>query len=352
LYIAKASYDRSKRQDALRKNCLQDKILHVLIESELGQHEASAELIARLMDSCACPNRVQVHVLEHVSSIKAHDLLTPALARSSLSQSRYATYFSEQVHILKVHQSRALIGPRAYQHLLSTLEHLAPDDIIVLMPHQPLTLVADWDVTVRMDFSGKDNAIVTYPMLTPTAEDWTSYFTSLPEPAAFFVLNENLDLVARPMARPAMVPAFGISLRHPFAGQRANMELFLSNLVAHNLTEDLAISALAKALQIDVVHSSKLLAKCANQRRFANRRTNLSALHKLVASSPELSEDGENAAVQHSLYEMALEFQDDDVLVYGRAYLGISASSTKQEILIKWGSEEAFETEKEALKYG
>ena len=343
ILAAKSSWDRSRRKTNLVKQCAQEPVLHVLFESELGHHNDIAQMLAELMDQSECPTRLQVHILEPVSSIKAIDLLHPALVRASEGLPRYATFFKDHVHILKVHQSRKLVGPKAMQHLLSSLgDVLAPTDAVMWMPHMS-KVEERWDAFVRKDFASIGlKSLLVFPLCASQPS-----VTSRQSAGHFFAMDDSLRFSTKPMSRSAITPSIGLSFAHPFAGCAQTVRQLVDACVELEVEEDLSISFLATSLGFNFYHGSSALACKDLRRRLTNRRAELASLFRLFAMFDEPS-------VRDWLETEALSMtvDQDDIVIFGRGYMGMSRESSMQEILVKWGSQEAFETEREALKYG
>jgi len=346
VYILKSSSDRKKRLDALLQQCSGLANLHVFFECPLGHHNEAAEMIARLIDACDCPNNVQLHILEHVSSIKAIDLFTPALAKACSTQPRYATYFKDNIRILKVHQSRNLTGVHAILHLLQTLkDSLLPTDSVLWLPMFS-TVQQSWDAGVIQEMSqhGDVTTLFSYPLCNEVPKDVTTFFSGDKTQAHFFIVEPHLEFGVVGMARPGVTASIGVSVRHCLGASVSSMLTLMEAACKYQIDDDLALSFLAKSMGLKMLHSAQLIACRDVKRRVPNRKSNLDSLHAAFQLYPD--------AVQWWLQDSALELSDDDLTLYGRAYLGMTADLSKQEILVKYGSEEAFETEKEALKYG
>lgn len=350
IYVIKMNMDRKVRINSLTSKCSNVPTLHVLFESRLGQHLEVAEMVAQLMDACDCPSKLQLHVLEPVSSIKAMDLLTPAIQKACSTQPNYATFFTDNVHILKVHQSRKLVGVHGINHLLSTLrETLMPNDYIMYFPAFS-KVQKGWDLQVTREFQAHADlsTVFTYPLCVESSKDMLHYLKTASKSSAaqFFKLDPSLEFTVQDMSRSGLAPSIGISLRHPFGGCASSVIPLAQAASQADIHEDLALSYLCRTLGLRIMHGSGLVACRGLKRRSANKRMNMQSLYDVFSKYPD--------NVDAWLHEMALQISEDDedLQIYGRAYMGMTSTCSKQEILVKWGSEEAFETEKEALKYG
>jgi hypothetical protein len=207
------------------------------------------------------------------------------------------------------------------------------------------TVQKGWDVNVLRELvqHADVSTLLTYPFCNETSQDLHSYFTKRDPVAQFFTITQTLELDVQPMCRPGVTPSIGISIRHGLAGSVSSMLALMETACQNSFQDDLPLSFLASSVGLRVFHGSQLIA-CRAKRRVPNRRSNLEGLRAAFQLYP--------SAVLEWLHETALDEGDDDILLYGRAMLGMSANHGKQEILVKYGSEEAFETEKEALKYG
>ncbi len=360
--LYKTSNDRQVRKEKLEKICqVRTKTLHVFFESELGKHQEVSEFLAQLVDNCECPTRVQVHILEPVSSIKSIDLLTPTLIKACGQQPRYATFFDKNVHILKVHQSRNLTGPRACDYLCTKLKLSIPfDDYVLWIPFvTSYTIQKNWDTYVYENFQSMESMfaqanlqdepfLLTYPF-SNKQEEWnpnTLLKEELTFKASFFALDDSLQFTIHAVCVNDIVPSIGVSFRHCFGGIVHQFSDFVAKCAQmDNISDDLALSFVAAVHHYHLYNGSIAIVRREAKRRVTNRRLQLQSLHKVFDLYPEYKDVWlESVALQIS--------EDDDLLIYGRAYMGMTKQLSKEEILTKWGSEEAFETEKEALKYG
>jgi len=361
-YVAYLNYEKSSRRRAVLNAVVppDTNILHIIIESEIGNVSQCATTVGQLLDSANVPTRVCVHVLEPVTSIKAYDDMTPSIRRASELGPRYGHYFREQILLTKVHQSRNLVGPQALLHVLDKTLSIKEHDWVVHWPAR-LRPVKGWDDAVREEGLLTDMTFLMFASVrgggstsTPSgasASEAESFFESwfgsdkAQAKAAFFALDPNLGFRLLPMSRAGITKSIGISFNWPIASQAHLMKTLCQRCAQFGVRdEELALSFLAQGTDIWV--SGKLLCLGSVQRRVPNRRHQLSALwHVLEAQTPQTDTD-------NFLYSMALEKTNDDIIVFSRSLLGISAGAGLQEILIKYGSEAAFETEKEALKYG
>jgi hypothetical protein len=287
--------------------------------------------------------------LEPVTSVKALDIFSPELERACKLASNYSTFFRENVFVHKVHRTRNVTGPLAVRHLLDHLSRtLKKSDIVLWMPNVA-RVVKGWDTHLRADFAEvrkRGGHIVVHPLpAMPAAHrDIERFFFSEQIPtASFFAVRDELSFDVLPMSRPGVTPSLGVSLRHPLACTADVMR----ELSFADTDSDLALSMWAYSKQWGVMHGSSALGFRTPYSSVVNRRANLHELIRLCAAIPR------DVVAQWSEY-MALRFEEDeeDVTVYGRSLMGMSAESSLAEILVKWGSEAAFETEKEALKFG
>ena len=343
-YLVRTKYLRSSRLQSLTEKCLDQRILHVITETEFGLVHDAVDMISALMDMSSCPTRIAMHVLEPVASVKAEDILTPALEKACVMGPNYGTYFREQILVQKIHRSRQISGLKCIQHVL---EHsrlsIGPEDIIVWFPAH-LRPAKGWDAGIRADLAqARRGALLSYPLmpLPASARDVERFF--LPEAeamAGFAKLSTNLDVEALPMSRPANTPAYAVSLRFPLV---APASVFSRLCTQPTIREDLALSLHAFASDIQIMHGGSALG-FHTMHRLPNRRSNVYELRQMLQTV-----DSDKAELW--MEQMALE-DGDDVTVFGRAYMGMTHTPTLSEILVKWGSEAAYETEKEALKYG
>jgi hypothetical protein len=137
------------------------------------------------------------------------------------------------------------------------------------------------------------------------------------------------------------------------------MKDFCARCSRHQIRdEELALTYVAGP---NVWNSGKVICTGQPVRKVPNRKHQIAVLWKVLESEAQADvvadagadTDTNTDAAGLFLESMALEkTTDHDLVVFSRALLGITAGSALQEILIKYGSEAAFETEKEALKYG
>ena len=342
---------RKARLAELPSKCSHLPFLHVVMEAELGLLQDTVSSVARLMDMSSCPTKLQVHILEPVYSVKAPDTLTADLETACSLAKRYSTFFRENVQVHKVHYSRKLHGLQGLAHILQLQRSLVAEDLILWVP--PLVHMAEgWDAAVRQDLHEalvKDftNPVLSYPLLDlpESQKDIDRFFVSEP-PAegCFFILQNDLLLHATQMARPSLTPALGLSIRHP---------LLLTMRDAQKVSEcggsqysDLALSLCSyNKLGKQPLHGSAGLGF-----RSARPATSPELQLKLLV---EEAEQVGREVFDNWAKDVGITFSSEGELeIFGQAYLGMSSASGLAEVLSKWGSEAAFETEKEALKYG
>jgi len=343
----RATWLQRSRLSSLNSKCADLSILHVLVETEFGLVQEAVDCVSRLMDNATCPTRLAVHVLEPVTSIKALDIFGPDLERACKLAPNFSTFFRENAFVHKVHRTRNLTGPTAMRHLLEHLSRtLQRNDIVVWMPNQA-RLSKGWDDFVRADVAEakkRGGHIVAHPLppLPQAHRDIERFFLpEQPATASFFVLREDLTLEPAPMSRPGITPSIGVSLRHPIAAP-ADILRQMTTIDTH---ADLALSLFVFANQWGVFHGSHALGFRMPYVGVDNRRQQIHELDR-VASVVDPS------VVEQWMASVAVARREDDVQVFGRAMMGMSAESSLPEILVKWGSEASFETEKEALKFG
>jgi len=346
--VVRSSWIQKSKMSELNSKCADLSVLHVLIETEFGLVQDAVDCIARLMDNASCPTQLAVHVLEPVTSVKAIDILGPELERACKLGSNYSHYFKENMFIHKVHRTRNLSGSSAMRYLLDHLQKtLRKSDIVLWIPSNG-RFTQGWDEGIRNDFvelKKKQGHVLSYPLLPmPSSHrDIERFFLSEQRPTpAFFALRDDLVFDSLPMSRPGVTPAIGLSFKHPVA---STVDI-LYNITDIESNSDLALTLGVFSLGYHIFHGSSSLAFKMPHVAVNNRRSNLQELFKVKDTLEE-------EIFYEWLEKMALRIQeDDDIQLFGRAYMGMTLESALQEILVKYGSEASFETEKEALKYG
>jgi hypothetical protein len=174
-----------------------------------------------------------------------------------------------------------------------------------------------WDKVVRRDLGG----LVVWPFPEAPKMDIERYFYTepIPEPC-FFRLTHDFQYEPQPMARPGKTKSLGISMRHAFATTKKHIEKL------SGCTTDMCITYKAG----EIMNGSGSLG--FSTRGSANRRANIDS----IPDNPEFKK------------AQAIDGEE----VFGRALLGMTPEYTLQEILVKWGSEVAFERERDILRYG
>jgi hypothetical protein len=346
--VIRSSWIQRSKLSELSSKCADLSILHVLIETEFGLVQDAVDCVSRLMDNANCPTQLAVHVLEPVTSVKAVDIFGPELERACKLGNNFSHYFKENVFIHKVHRTRNLSGFSAMKYLLDHLQKtLRKSDIVMWIPSNA-RFTLGWDTGIRNDFvelKKKQGHILSYPLLPmPSSHrDIERFFLSEQRPTpSFFALRDDLVFESLPMSRPGVTPSIGLSLKHPVASTAD----ILYNITETETNTDLALSLGVFSLGYHIFHGSASLAFKMPHLSVSNRRLNLQEIFRV-------KEDVEDEIFQEWLTNMALQItEDSDMILYGRAYMGMTIESTLQEILVKYGSEASFETEKEALKYG
>lgn len=346
--IVRARWQQQSKLANLTLKCADLPVLHVLLEAEFGLVQDSVDCICRLMDNASCPTQLSVHVLEPVTSIKALDILNPELERACKLAPNFSTFFKEQTHVHKVHRTRNITGPSALAFLLEHLSRTVKRQDLVLWIPNTARLSKGWDDGLRADVAEarkRGGHLVVSPLMPMPAahRDIDRFFFSESAPTpAFFALREELTFEALPMSRPGVTPAIGVSMRHPVCGSAEVM----SQLASFDTDMDLVLSFATFAAQLSVFHGSKALGFRSHVGSVPNRKLHLQALS-------EMKEKFDESVFDQWMFHSALgKTETGDLQVFGRALMGMTLESALPEILVKWGSEAAFETEKEALRYG
>lgn len=343
----RTTWTQRSRLSSLNAKCADLSILHVLVETEFGLVQDAVDCVSRLMDNATCPTRLAVHVLEPVTSIKALDIFGPDLERACKLAPNFSTFFRENAFVHKVHRTRNLTGPSAMRHLIEHLSRtLQRNDIVIWMPNQA-RLSKGWDDSVRADVAEakkRGGHIVVHPLppMPQAHRDIERFFLSeQPASPSFFVLREDLTFETAPMSRPGITPSMGVSMRHPIAAPAD----ILKGLTTADTNSDLAVSLYVFANQWAVFHGAHALGFRMPYPSVDNRRQNIHELDRVASALDQ-------TVVEQWMGSLAIARVNDDVQVFGRAMMGMSAESSLPEILVKWGSEASFETEKEALRFG
>ena len=344
-----ASTLRAQRRRALT-SCYTRAELHVLVVCDVGEDATVGPTIAHLLDSASCPTRIHVSILESVASIKAPDRLEAALKAASEIGPRFGYYFKDRVQVHRVHQSRNLSGSAALAHLLDSLEGTL-DGWVVYMPARAW-LTVGWDDRMRDDIASahafcqtgitthhtapSPHFVVSWPLASSTPTTLETWMYPVPLVANFFTIAQDLTFSTLPMARPSTVLSLGISLRHPFA-MRGELATRIFKVGA---SEDLALTYAAYQFAL-LVHGASSLGTL-DHTRVVSHATQEKALHAAW-----------DADVKFKATFMARNalWIDDGIRACGRASMGM-VTTHLPEILIKWGSPGAYETEKESMQYG
>jgi len=363
IYSAYTNYEKKNRKSQVLKS---DKIttsgvINIIIESEIGNVNQTALTVAKLLDQADMPTSVRVHILEPVTSIKAYDDMTPLIHKESLMQPRYGHWFQEQIMLTKVHQSRGLKGPSAIHHILDKTVSIDTHDWVLYWPSR-LQPIKSWDAILRdhfailnplsfLCFSTAKTTEQHQAKLKADAQNYVeSWFGGGPDTkikAGFFTLDSNLNFKVAAMHREGITKSIGISMNWPILAHALAFNSFTLKCIQYNIfDEELSLSLLSSTTASDIFVSGKLICSGQALRRVPNRRHQISALLHVLSQHTEEEQE-------LFLNKMAMsKTDDDDFIIFARALLGVTSNYSLQEILIKYGSEAAFETEKEALKYG
>ena len=339
----------TRKQDvhqSLVSKCSSMPFLHVIMETDIDIVDDAVRCVSRLMDVSECPIKLHVHIIEPVNSVKANDVLGPALEKACKMAPKYSTYFNENVNIYKLHVSRNLRGAHAVQYILNTIKTLEKDARVLWIP-SILKISKAWDEKIHQDLNALgENSLIAYPLAYMPMEDKDIERFFLPETlpkANFFGLGHTLDLHPLPMIKPAMVDSIGISQKHAIAGKLDTFREFIEVIAKNNVEEDLASSFLAYCKHIKIMHGKLPLGfKLSNPNQLQKSSTKTK---KEIIAVSELEE----CDLEEWLQEFAL---GENFQVFGRALLGMTSKQSLEEVFIKWGSEATYETEKEALQYG
>ena len=326
-----SSYSKQTRRSGLIKKCVQAPELHVLVVCDIGEQRQVAACVARLFDSAECPSALHVYILESVASIKAEDFLSTELRRCAELAPTYGHYFSSQIHVHRTHQSRALIGVRGISHLLETLDTTL-DDTVLIMPSRVWTLEG-WDVHAR-----NESGITTWALKTTPPFSVESWYNGSAPYAGFFAFTEDLSFAVLPMARPARVDALGVSLRHPLRMPYAQASKVFRRAAEMQIGEDAALSYLVFLTGTPVKHSDAVCGTVDSSR--VSSPVELASLRAVLQRYPEKRTEW--------LDRVSLT---NELAVCGKSAMGM-VTDTLGEVIIKWGSKGAFDTEREAMEYG
>ena len=326
-----ASYTKQTRRTEVIKRCARTPELHVLVVCDIGEQKQVAACVAHLFDSASCPSALHVYVLESVASIKAEDFLSSELRRCSELAPTYGYYFASQVHLHRTHQSRALIGVRGISHLLETLDTTLRDNVLI-MPSKVWT-VEGWDVHAR-----KETGIVTWALKTTPAFSVESWYNGSAPFAGFFAFTEDLSFTVLPMARPAPVESLGVSLRYPLLMPYNDARTVFRRAAELLVGEDAALSYLV-FLAGSVRHADSILGTVDSTNRVSSP-VELTSLRTVLDRYPDKRVKW--------LDRVSLT---NDLSVCGKSAMGM-VTDTLGEVIIKWGSKGAYDTEKEAMQYG
>lgn len=345
--VVRTSWIQKNKLSELNAKCADLSVLHILLETEFGLVQDSVDCVTKLIDNATCPTQLAVHVLEPVMSIKSIDIFGPELEKSCKLAPNYSTYFKENIFIHKVHRTRNLSGYSAMKYLLEHLQKtLRKQDIIVWIPSST-RMTLNWDTGIRNDFAElkkRNGQLLAYPLLPiPSSHrDIERFFLPEQKPIpCFFALRDDFIFEALPMSRPGVTPAVGISFRHPLA---STVDV-LKNITDLEIDTDLALTLGIFSLGYTAFHGSSALGFRFPHNFVTNKQIQLNQIFRL-------QETIEKEILHEWFNKMAIQIQEENLILYGRAYMGMTLDSSLQEILVKYGSEAAFETEKEALKYG
>lgn len=327
-----ASYTKQTRRSTVITRCVLATDLHVLVVCDIGEQRQVAACVARLFDSSTCPSALHVYILESVASIKAEDFLSTELRRCAELSPTYGYFFQSQIHLHRTHQSRALSGIRGISHLLETLDTTLEEGSVMVMPSKVWT-VEGWDVHARKESGVSSWALKTTPPFS--VESW--YNGSAPI-AGFFAFTEDLSFTTLPMARPARVDALGISLRHPFVMPYEDARRVFRRAMELDVAEDAAISYLVFLTGLQIKHPDSILGTVASSR--VASPVEVASLRTVLAQFPD----------KRTVWLDRVSLTDD-LVVCGKSAMGLVTDSLG-EVVIKWGSKGAFDTEKEAMEYG
>ena len=191
------------------------------------------------------------------------------------------------------------------------------------------SLVENWDAIGREVIS---DSIIVFPSIFSEKKDLLSF--DEPPAEGFFAIDKDLEFRVFKKARKGIAPSLGLSLRHPFVASKLIYDELFDVAAYLGIDQDLALSCLAQEF---TVKSAKQTIGC----RRVDRKCNVVLQKKALQEVMDYAHP--------CLEKFAL---DEDFSPHGRALLGMTQNFSLSEILVKWGSEAAFETEKEALLYG
>ena len=339
-FITHATLKNSEEQ------CANKKPVHVLF---YGGEEPPKRLeeICKAFDRSMCPTQLHMHIL---IPLQAPNQVTPwdiDLLSICQSMPTYNVFFSDNVHLHKYNYKKAASVLSKSVEILQGIESIEPDSLIMWLPSLVI-LEKHWDTLMRTDWEEtaaklKEAKFKVFPLLKYEPSSFLEVINSVlgtrpkSRPGYFYVDPLMLSLDVRELHHSYVLKSLGLSLRYPFLTTKSN---FLALSKAQE--QDLALSYFVAAQfgLSSVVHASRSIGQT------------------LITNMPSREQSKQQllrAISQHSNEEwfndVALEASNEDILVHGRAILGMTSNITLQEKLAKWGSEAKYESTKEGVLF-
>ena len=312
--------------------CTNSASIHVFVDGE--DISKAMECVCTAFDNAQCPYKLQLHVFVPLQTAAQETEWDTTLEYLCAAMPTYNTHFAKNIHLHKFNVRKRPSTPKLLATTLADLESIGLQDSVFWLP--ALTrLVRHWDVAVRKDQDGK--SLVAYPLLRASEAPYDAFIALGLQPSQvdvgyFYVDASMLSFSARAMHSPKQGISLGLSFRHPFTctKQRA---LDLSD----SPEEDLALSAFTHAKDITVLHSAAQM----GQTYWSNLPSREKSRLQLLAVNPS----------EEWLDSLAIQREEKDFIVHGRAILGMTSACNLSEKQSKWGSEARYESMKSAVLF-
>ena len=342
----RTSYVRENILESMRNSCKSvSQNLHVFIDAgpdELSSQRAM-ECVCRALDMAVCPENIHIFVIIPTQYFARKSSWDTQLESTCSSQSRYSTFFENNVHLFKLGLPRyARGGLQTVANILSDLETIQESELIVWMPI--LTrLEKNWDAHVRKDWESvstvTDEPVLSYPMHTvPTLEqDIEGYLfqREIKSTPCYYFINSFFNLESRSFAKTEhSAQSSFLSCNYPLVTKNSSLKQIKE--IIHG--EDFQFSyAMARYSIFLGMHSIG----------FTHRKNTSSVpvgLFTSLEQSAEFREWAEKVGI-HCLFTQ--EGVRCKVMLHGK--MGTGKEVSLQEKINKWGTEIKYQTFREAL---
>ena len=347
VFKTRKSYVIESTLETMRKSCKSNsQYLHVFVDAgadDLSSQQAM-DCMCRALDMADCPENINIIVIIPTKIFSKRSSWDVQLESTCSAQSRYATFFENNVHLYKMGVSRyATGGLQIVSQVAEELEIIKKNDLVMWLPL--LTkLEMHWDANIWIDWSTLlvPKSILSYPLKTvPSLEQDIEGFLLRKEvksTPSYYFINSFFNLECRSLVKPdsllAPLETLYASTRYPLVMSKDSL-ISLREIFTTEEEFQFSYGLFSKSYKI-----------------FLGMHAIGFSYLKNTSSVPNgLDESLKNIDFQNWASDIGLHMSKDStikvVLLHGK--LGVGKHVTLEEKIIKYGTEIKFQAFREAL---